>query len=52
MSEEQFAALPAEIRGRELRYRVDTLGVRVQETTLVTTLLDATTYTSILNINM
>jgi hypothetical protein len=44
MSDEDFAALPAEITVRELRYRVDTPGFRVREITLVTTLLDAATY--------
>ncbi len=40
----QFAALPEEITVRELRYRVETPGYRVCEITLVTTLLDASTY--------
>ncbi len=44
MSDEDFAALPAEITVRELRYRVDTPGFRVREITLVTTLLDAAAY--------
>lgn len=44
MSEEDFAALPASITVRELRYRVGRRGFRVQEVTLVTTLLDAEAY--------
>jgi hypothetical protein len=44
MSEEEFASLPPEIAVRELRYRVETPGYRVCEITLVTTLLDASTY--------
>jgi hypothetical protein len=36
--------LPSEIAVRELRYRVETPGYRVREITLVTTLLDASTY--------
>ena len=38
---EQYAALPAEVTVRELRYRIETPGYRVREVTLVTTLLDA-----------
>lgn len=44
MSADEFALLPSEITVRELRYRVETPGYRVREITLVTTLLDATTY--------
>jgi hypothetical protein len=44
MSEEEFASLPEEVTVRELRYRVETPGYRVREITLVTTLLDASTY--------
>jgi hypothetical protein len=44
MSADEFAALPSEITVRELRYRVETPGYRAREITLVTTLLDATTY--------
>ena len=44
MTDEQFAALPAEITVRELRYRMATPGFRVREVTLVTTLLDPDIY--------
>jgi hypothetical protein len=44
MSEEEYAALPAEITVRELRYRVEAPGFRTGEVTLVTTLLDAAEY--------
>ena len=44
MTAEEYAALPAEITVRELRYRVETPGFRVREITLVTTLLDAAVY--------
>ena len=44
MSADEFAMLPSEIAVRELRYRVETPGYRVREITLVTTLLDASTY--------
>lgn len=44
ISEEAYAALPEELRVRELRYRVEVPGYRVREITLVTTLLDAATY--------
>jgi hypothetical protein len=44
MTAEEYAALPVEITVRELRYRVDVPGYRVREITLVTTLLDASTY--------
>jgi hypothetical protein len=41
---EAFAALPASVEVRELRYMVATPGFRCKEITLVTTLLDATRY--------
>lgn len=44
MSADEFARLPSEIAVRELRYRVETPGYRVREITLVTTLLDPSTY--------
>ena len=44
MSVEEFAALPAQITVRELRYQVNTPGFRVREITLVTTLLDPQAY--------
>jgi hypothetical protein len=44
MSEAEYAALPAEITVRELRYRVEVPGYRVREITLMTTLLDAELY--------
>ncbi len=44
MSAEHYAALPAELEVRELRYRVEVPGYRVREVTLVTTLLDAALY--------
>jgi hypothetical protein len=44
MTAEQYAALPASLVLRELRYRVTTPGFRTKEVTLVTTLLDADTY--------
>lgn len=40
----QFADLPASLRVRELRYRIDEPGFRPKEITLVTTLLDADRY--------
>jgi hypothetical protein len=45
MSEPQFASLPGFITVREVRYRVQGPGFRVTAVTLVTTLLDAETYT-------
>jgi len=45
MNAEQFAALPAAIRVRELRYTIDQAGFRPHQITLVTTLLDAQRYT-------
>ena len=44
MSEADFAALPAEVTVRELRYRVEVPGYRAGEVTLVTTLLEASAY--------
>lgn len=44
MTAADFAALPAEVAVRELRYRIDTPGFRVREVTLVTTLLEAASY--------
>ncbi|MEK6216833.1 MAG: IS4 family transposase [Boseongicola sp.] len=44
MTAEQYVALPDVLEVRELRYRVDRPGFRVNEVTLVTTLLDPTTY--------
>ena len=44
MTAEAFAALPATLRVRELRYRIARPGFRVKEVTLVTTLLDAERY--------
>lgn len=46
MSTEAFAALPATLRVRELRYKIARPGFRVREVTLVTTLLDARLYTA------
>jgi len=40
----QFADLPASLRVRELRYRIEEQGFRPREITLVTTLLDADRY--------
>ncbi len=45
MSTEQFAALPASIVVRELRYTIHEKGFRPKEITLVTTLLDSERYT-------
>jgi hypothetical protein len=44
MTAEEYAALPAEVTVRELRYGVEVPGYRVREVTLVTTLLDAAAY--------
>src|SRR5262249_50770789 len=44
MSKEEYAALPAEIAVRVLRYRVESPGFRVGEVAVVTTLLDAAAY--------
>jgi DDE family transposase len=46
MDAQEYAKLPAELTVRELRYRVTVPGYRVREVTLVTTLLDAATYTA------
>ena len=46
MTPEAYAALPASIRVRELRYRVNRPGFRVEQVTLVTTLVDAKRYSS------
>ena len=39
-----YAELPSSLRVREVRYRVETVGFRTREVTLVTTLVDAVTY--------
>lgn len=44
MSSEQYAALPASIEVRELRYTIHEKGFRPEAITLVTTLLDAQRY--------
>lgn len=44
MSAKDFAALPASLEVRELRYQVTTPGFRTRQITLVTTLLDAEKY--------
>ena len=44
MSAEQFAALPASLEVRELRYMIHEKGFRPKSITLVTTLLDAKRY--------
>jgi hypothetical protein len=44
MTADDFAALPATLRVRELRYKVQRPGFRVTEVTLVTTLLDGERY--------
>jgi hypothetical protein len=44
MSKEQFAALPASIQVRELRYTVYEKGFRPKEITLATTLIDSERY--------
>ncbi len=44
MSMAEFAALPASLTLRELRYRVDQRGCRTRQVTLVTTLLDPQQY--------
>jgi hypothetical protein len=45
MSREAFAALPASVTVRELRYRIDVPGFRTRVITLVTTLLNESVYT-------
>ena len=44
LAPEQFAALPANLIVRELRFRIERPGFRVQQITLVTTLVDAERY--------
>jgi hypothetical protein len=44
MSPAQFAAIPAALRVRELRYRITAKGYRTRVVTVATTLLDATRY--------
>ena len=44
MTTDQYAALPAEVTVRELRYQVSQRGFRVKVITLVTTLLDSEIY--------
>src|SRR5262249_36186898 len=44
MTEQQYAALPASLLVRELRYTIRVPGRRTKEVTLVTTLLDARRY--------
>jgi hypothetical protein len=46
MEAEEYAKLPEEITVRELRYQIAVPGYRVREVTLVTTLLDAATYSA------
>ena len=46
LSAEAFAALPATLLVRELRYQIARPGFRVREVTLVTTLLDAQRYSA------
>lgn len=46
LAREQWAALPTEVTVRELRYRVETPGYRTRDITLVTTLLEAETFSS------
>jgi hypothetical protein len=45
MSQRQYAALPASIVVRELRYTIHEKGFRPRQITLVTTLLDSQSYT-------
>ena len=45
MDEETYAQVPDEITVRELRFKVEQPGFRVNELVLVTTMLDATEYT-------
>jgi hypothetical protein len=44
MTAEEYAALPAAVRVRELRYRVAVAGYRTREVTVVTTLTDGVAY--------
>lgn len=46
LAEADFAALPATLKVRELRYRVQRPGFRVREVTLATTLTDSQTYSA------
>ncbi len=46
MAADAFAALPAEVAVRELRYRVGAPGFRVRSVTLATTLVEAARYTA------
>jgi hypothetical protein len=46
LTAEAFAALPASLLVRELRFRIARKGCRVQEITLVTTLIDAERYSA------
>jgi hypothetical protein len=46
LTAEAFAALPASLLVRELRYRIARRGYRVKEITLVTTLIDAERYSA------
>ncbi len=45
MDEETYAQIPSEIKVRELRFKVQQPGFRVNELVLVTTMLDAEAYT-------
>ena len=45
MDEETYAQIPSEIKVRELRFKVEQPGFRVDELVLVTTMLDAAAYT-------
>ena len=45
MDEETYAQVPNEMKVRELRFKVEQPGFRVDELVLVTTMLDATEYT-------
>jgi Transposase DDE domain len=47
LSAEAYAALPATLEVRELRYRITRPGCRTREVTLVTTLLDGVTYPAV-----
>jgi hypothetical protein len=44
MTAEEYTALPESVTVRELRYRVEVPGFRTREVTVVTTLVDGTTY--------
>lgn len=46
MSAEAYAAVPAEVTVRVVRYRVESPGFRVGEVTVMTTLLDAAAYSA------